>query len=325
MAGAQLDLLSSEGELRNARRNYLVEHDSSTAKANYLDILKHDLHTSLPAFHLALLAEKERNWSEATHWMHEFLQREPTGELAEKVRKELVYLRWVVLFEQTPEGADHRRSLDRLAEARAAYARQEWLPAGTKAYEAIFADAANYEAHFLAAAAAEKMQRFDVAEAILTNGRLHAPSERHKDIDEALARCRRMMAFGENKIAGDKSFGAGKRSEAADSYFKAWEAAPERYDAALSAVQSAVIGEDYPKARLILTKLETAGAPPDAMPTGLRNIPDLLERLDRLQASVPAKARSGSTKSSATSANKARSNKGSKKTMANDFLSRIKK
>lgn len=301
-----------------------MEHDSSTAKANYLNILKHDLHTSLPAFHLALLAEKERNWSEATYWMQEFLQRQPTGELAGKVLKELEYLRWVVLFEQTPQGRDRRHSLDRLTEARADFDRQEWVSAGTKSYEAIIADPANYEAYFLAATAAEKIERFDVAEVVLTNGRAQAPQERQKDVDEALARCQRMKVFAANKVAGDEAFAGGKRSEAADRYFEAWEAVPGRYDAALSAVQAAVIGEDYPKAKSILTRLGAAAAPPDALPAGLRNIPDLLARLDRLQALSPSKSRSGA-KPSAASANKTRSSKGSKKTMADDFLSRIRK
>jgi hypothetical protein len=286
-----------------------------------IDTVRRDPKAAKERFQLALLAEKRREWYEAVYWMEEFIKIDATSELAAKVQQELGYLRWVVLFEETPLGTDHRRSLDRLAEARAAFEQREWIAAGTKAYEALYADPGNYQAHIVTAAAAENLQRFDLAAVILRNAQLHAPLEQAAEINQAIVRCERLKTFGEIKIVADKAFAFGKRTEAADGYLKAWEAAPERSDAALSGVQAAVMGEDYPKARIILTKLEAAGTPPERLPPGLRDIPDLLSRLDRLEASAPQKSRSGPNGKSHAGSSSTKA----KKTIAEDFLSRIKK
>lgn len=193
---------------------------------------------------------------------------------------------------------------------------------------ALYADPANYEAHLVAAAAAEKIDRYDLAIVILKNAQLHAPQELHPKIDQAISRCERMKTFGEKKIAADKAFASGKRKEAAEGYLLAWGAAPERVDSAVSGVQAAVIAEDYSKARIILTKLQASGTPAERLPAGLRDIPDLMVRLDNLQAYVGTKAQKSSGKSSIARRGKkgsAGSSGNSKKTMADDFLSRIKK
>lgn len=286
-----------------------------------LETVRLDPKAAIPCFQLGLLAEKRRDWSEAIHWMEEFLKLDGTSDLAGKVRQELAYLRWVVSLEQTPRGADHRRGLDRLAQARAAFDKQEWLAAGSHAYEALFADPSNYEAHFVAAAAAEKIQRFDLAESLLQAALPYAPQERHPEINQAIAQCQRLGPLSQVKLAASKAFTAGKHSQAADGYFKAWEAEPDRYNLARSALQAAVIAEDYPKARKILLALQAPDLPAEKLPAELKDIPDLLARLDRLEAFPRSNKRSASSakKRSGTSAGQ------KKKTMAEDFLSRIKK
>lgn len=291
-----------------------------------LETVRRNPQAATARFQLGLVAEKRRDWYEAAYWMEEFLKIDVKSELAAKVRKELTYLHWVALFERTSQGSDHRRSLDRLAEARREFEMQEWVAAGTKAYEALYADPTNYEAHLVAAAAAEKIERYDLAIVVLRNAQLHVPESLRGEIDQAITQCERLKPFGEKKIAADKAFASGKRAEAADAYLQAWEAAPERVDAAVSGVQAAVIGEDYPKAKIILAKLEAAGTPQEGLPSGFRNIPDLLSRLDGLQASAPREYRLHSGKSATASKTRAgNSSARTKKTMADDFLSRIKK
>ncbi len=309
-------------------REYGQDGNIEKARAGFESCIKLVPSFPLPRFQLALLAQKEKKWDEALVWFKEYLKLDSSSELAGKIKKEAGYMQWVILYQATPTGRDDVKARASLAAGQAAMKKGEWQAALDKGYETLQFAPENLEAQLLCAAAQIQLRRFPLAEAMLMVILTRAPIERKPAIEQALANCRRETAIAEQMTKAGRLFADKRRTEAADVYIKIWDKEPEHYESLLNALECCILTENYSKARGLIEKFKARGVPTSNLPEGLRKPEILLAKLDQLIAlSGKSRVATGTTasKSRPASGSKSGGSSTGKKTMAEDFLSRIKK
>lgn len=319
---------AAEEECRRAVDAYAKDHDAAKLQATLAALHEREPKWGLPCFHLGLLAEKRRAWEEAEKWFQSYLAIDNASPLSRKVWQELSYVRWVMLYEATPAGKKKREAIEFMDAARAAASKQDWQAAFDKAYASLQARPDNLDAQMLCVAAQMKLKHYALAEAMLRMVLPNVPEERKASVEQALAECQRQNAMAAQESEAARLFAANRRGEAGDAYGKIWEKDNERYEALTKAITCHVLTHEYGKARSLLEKLKSITPQPANLPTGLRNPDALLAKLEQLRA-LDGKSRVASAKPAGKSGSgsgvKSTSGGTGKKSMADDFLSRIKK
>ena len=279
-----------------------------------------------PVFQLAMLCEKTRDWAAARDWFVEFLRRDPSSPLAQKVHRELSYVRWAILYEKTLDGWQRREALNIRDQARHALVIADWKEADALANKAIGLSYSSWDIIAIKGTALFKLENYRVAEICLQAAAECCPDRERPAIAATLAKCQREQSFAEANQDANIKATSGKYAAAAAAYLKAWKIAPERYSAAVAAIQCFVMAEDYAAAKEILVQVEAAEPDKAKLPSGLRDPVALYAQLDKLAAlGGKSKVASSESGSKSTKSRPKTSSSGQKKTMAQDFLSRINK
>jgi|GEM_PF-3681053 len=280
-----------------------------------------------PVFQLAMLSEKARDWTQARDWFAEFLRRDPSSPLAQKVRRELNYVKWAILYEKTLAGWHRREVLNFRDQARRALVISDWKEADSMADRAIERSYATWDVLAIKGTALFKLENYRIAEMFLQAAAESCPERERPALAATLANCRKEIAFTEANQDANIKATSGKYAAAAAAYLKAWEIVPVRYSAAVAAIQCLVVAEDYSGARKLLEKVEASEPEKSKLPTGLRDPVALFAQLDQLSGfgGRTKVANSERASKSAKARSSGGSSKGQKNTMAQEFLSKINK
>lgn len=316
-----------EAAVKEIVATYAADHDVGKARAALEKVAKEAPDTALPRFHLAILAEKERSWAQATYWFEEYLRLDGKSGLAAKIRQELAQLRRVQAFEASPLGAEHAKALALLDQTRAALVRQQPAAAADRVYDIFRLNPRNWDVQLVTAQVLISSQSFSLAQAMLISVWQQAPAARRPAIEKALLQCQQERLFTEQKTAAAALLRDKKTAAAAAAYLKAWEAAPQHTEVMALALQCAIVAEDYTLARSLLEKLQAAKRAGTPMPPAFQNCNALLAKVDALKAfkgspklavksGHPAPLKKSTTKKSGGS---------SKGSMVRDFMNRAKK
>ena len=273
-------------------------------------------------FQLAMLAEKNRRWAEAKYWLEEYLRRDASSTLAKKVRQDLSYVRWVILYEKTLAGWQRREALNYRDQAKRALLKGEWVEADAFASKAIQQLYVGWDAVAIKGIALYKMEMYMGAAVCLEAALEICPPAQRAGLGPVLTLCKTKGEFAEARQDADIKATAKKYPEAAAAYIKAWEIVPTRYDVAVAALTCFVLAEDYNAAKGVLQRIAIVQPDRSKLPSGLRDQETLMAQLDKL-GSLGPKMKVASNKP--TKARSKGSSSGTKKSMAQDFLSRIKK